>query len=145
MGPFLLKRLTGEFLGTAMLLATVVGSGIMAERLADGNAAVALLANTIATGAALFALILSLSDVSGAHFNPAVTVTEVIGGNLSVRDAVGYLAAQFAGAFVGVVIANAMFSVPSVTINGGSLTRVTSRPLSKPKAVVTARPQSMAT
>ena len=97
-----------------MLLATVVGSGIMAERLAGGNAAVALLANTIATGAALFALILSLTGISGAHFNPAVTVTELVGGKLAAVDAVGYFAAQVAGAIVGVVTANTMFDLPLV-------------------------------
>lgn len=110
----LTRRFAAEFLGTAMLLATVVGSGIMAERLAGGNMAVALLANTIATGAALFTLILSLSGLSGAHFNPAVTVTEVLGGNLQIRDALGYIAAQFSGAVAGVVIANAMFELPLV-------------------------------
>src|SRR5260221_4865261 len=91
------RRLAAEFLGTAMLLAAVVGSGIMAERLAGGNVAIALLANTIATGAALFALILSFAQVSGAHFNPAVTVTELIGQNITLGDAVGDVDGQIAG------------------------------------------------
>lgn len=97
-----------------MLLAAVVGSGIMAERLAGGNTAVALLANTIATGAALFALILSFAGVSGAHFNPAVTVAELLSKNVSIRDAALYIVAQFAGAIAGVMLANAMFELPLV-------------------------------
>lgn len=97
-----------------MLLAAVVGSGIMAERLAGGNTAVALLANTIATGAALFALILSFAGVSGAHFNPAVTVAELLSKNVSIRDAALYIVAQFAGANAGVMLANAMFELPLV-------------------------------
>ena len=110
----LLRRLAAEFLGTAMLLAAVVGSGIMAERLAGGNTAVALLANTIATGAALFALILSFSQVSGAHFNPAVTVTELLSKNIAARDAAAYIVTQFAGAVAGVMLANAMFDLPLI-------------------------------
>ena len=110
----LTRRLAAEFLGTAMLLAAVVGSGIMAERLAGGNTAVALLANTIATGAALFALILSFSQVSGAHFNPAVTVTELLGKYISPRDAAAYIVTQFAGAVAGVMLANAMFELPLI-------------------------------
>lgn len=97
-----------------MLLAAVVGSGIMAERLAAGNVAVALLANTIATGAALFVLILSFAQVSGAHFNPAVTVTQLLSKTIAFRDAAAYVAAQFAGAVAGVVLANAMFELPLV-------------------------------
>ncbi len=108
------RRLAAEFLGTLMLLATVVGSGIMAERLAGGNMAVALLANTIATGAILFVLIVSLGGVSGAHFNPVVTLNEILNGHFSIRDGAGYLASQFAGAFVGVVAANAMFELPLI-------------------------------
>jgi len=94
------------------LLATVVGSGIMAERLAGGNGAVALLANTIATGAALFALILSFSQISGAHFNPAVTMCKAINGSIKLREAIGYVFAQLAGAITGVAAANAMFDLP---------------------------------
>ena len=110
----LTRRFAAEFLGTTMLLATVVGSGIMPERFAGGNTAVALLANTIATGAALFALILSLAGISGAHFNPAVTLTEMLGKFISPREAAAYIAAQFAGAVAGVVLANAMFELPLV-------------------------------
>jgi len=106
------KRLAAEFIGTAMLLATVVGSGIMAERLAGGNGAVALLANTIATGAALFALILSFSQISGAHFNPAVTMCEAINRSIKLRETIGYVFAQLAGAITGVAAANAMFDLP---------------------------------
>lgn len=103
-----------EFVGTTMLVAAVVGSGIMAERLADGNIAVALLANTIATGAALFALILSFASISGAHFNPAVTVSELLNKNILLREAAAYIAVQFAGAIAGVILANAMFELPLV-------------------------------
>ncbi|HVF48279.1 MAG TPA: MIP/aquaporin family protein [Pyrinomonadaceae bacterium] len=110
----LYQRLAAEFIGTAGLLAAVVGSGIMAERLAGGNAAVALLANTIATGAALFVLILSLAQVSGAHFNPAVTLTQLLDKQITLRAAAGYLAVQFWGAACGVALANAMFDLPLV-------------------------------
>jgi len=108
----LARRLTAEALGTALLLAVVVGSGIMGERLAGGNVAVALLANTLATGAGLVVLILVFGPLSGAHFNPAVTLTEALRGHLSRRDAVAYLAAQLAGAFAGVAVAHAMFELP---------------------------------
>jgi glycerol uptake facilitator-like aquaporin len=108
----LARRLAVEFLGTAMLLSAVVGSGIMAERLAGGNTAVALLANTIATGAALFVLILSFREVSGAHFNPAVTVTEFLSTNISILDAAAYIVVQFSGAIAGVALANTMFELP---------------------------------
>ncbi|MBA2737277.1 MAG: aquaporin family protein, partial [Pyrinomonadaceae bacterium] len=108
----LMRRLVAEFLGTAMLLSTVVGSGIMAERLADGNVAVALLANTIATGAALVALILTFGGISGAHFNPAVTIADAIEKGISRRDALAYIAAQIIGAFAGVAAANVMFELP---------------------------------
>lgn len=106
------RRLAAEFLGTAMLLAAIVGSGIMAERLAGGNIAVALLANTVATGAALFVLILSFAEISGAHVNPAVTLSELVGRNMPAREAVWYIAAQFSGAGAGVALANAMFELP---------------------------------
>jgi glycerol uptake facilitator-like aquaporin len=105
----LLKRLVAEALGTAFLLATVVGSGIMGERLSGGNVAIALLANTIATGAGLVALILTFGPISGAHFNPAVTLAEASQKNLAWRVALGYLGAQVAGAFVGVAVAHVMF------------------------------------
>jgi len=108
----LARRAVAEGLGTAMLLATVVGSGIMGERLADGNIAVALLANTIATGAALVALILTFGGISGAHFNPAVTVCDAWQGGISRRDAFAYIVAQTVGAFFGVAAANVMFELP---------------------------------
>src|ERR671917_2566001 len=96
------RRATAEAVGTAMLLATVVGSGIMGERLAGGNVALALLANTLATGAALVALILTFGPISGAHFNPAVTLCDAWQGGLSWRrDVPAYLAAQVAGAVSG--------------------------------------------
>jgi glycerol uptake facilitator-like aquaporin len=98
-----------ELIGTALLLATVVGSGIMGERLAGGNTAVALLANTLATGAALVALILTFSSVSGAHFNPAVTLADAARGGTRWRDAIAYIVAQVVGAFAGVALADAMF------------------------------------
>jgi len=117
------RKLTAEFLGTAGLLAVVVGSGIMGENLAGGNVAMALLANSIATGAGLAFLILSFSDISGAHFNPAISVTEAFRGNLAWHEAGLYLAAQTAGAFAGVGIANLMFGLPlffaSTKIRGG--------------------------
>jgi glycerol uptake facilitator-like aquaporin len=106
------RRLTAEFLGTAFLLAAVVGSGIMGERLADGNAAVALLANTLATGAALVALILTFGPISGAHFNPAVTLSDALQGGLKWREVPAYISVQVIGAFTGVAIAHMMFGLP---------------------------------
>jgi glycerol uptake facilitator-like aquaporin len=106
------RRIAAETLGTGLLLAAVVGSGIMGERLAGGNAAVALLANTLATGAMLVALILTFGPISGAHFNPAVTIADASQGGLPWREVPGYLAAQVAGAFAGVAAANLMFSEP---------------------------------
>jgi glycerol uptake facilitator-like aquaporin len=104
-------RTLAEFLGSAFLLAAVVGSGIMGERLAGGNIAITLLVNTLATGAMLTALILTLGPVSGAHFNPAVTLVMASVGNLSWREVPAYLAAQFAGAFAGVGAAHLMFGM----------------------------------
>ena len=101
-----------EALGTALLLATVVGSGIMAERLAGGNVALALLANTIATGAGLVALILTFGGISGAHFNPAVTLAVAMRRGLGWRDVPVYLVAQVAGAVLGVAVAHIMFDAP---------------------------------
>ncbi len=102
-----------EAFGTALLLAAVVGSGIMGERLAGGNVAIALLANTVATGAVLVALILTFGGVSGAHFNPAVTLADASQGGLRWRrDVPAYLAAQTAGAFAGVATAHLMFGEP---------------------------------
>jgi len=105
----LANRVVSEAVGTALLLATVVGSGIMAERLAGGNVAIALLANTIATGAGLVALILTFGPISGAHFNPAVTLADAIQGGLSWKDVPAYLLAQVFGAFGGVAAAHVMF------------------------------------
>ena len=106
------KRLAAEAVGTALLLATVVGSGIMAERLSAGNDALALLANAIATGAVLVALISTFGPVSGAHFNPAVTLADASQGGLPWRSVPGYIGAQMAGAIAGVVIAHVMFELP---------------------------------
>ena len=106
-------RLAAEGVGTALLLAAVVGSGIMGERLAGGNVAIALLANTLATGAALVALILCFGPISGAHFNPAVTLAEAARGRMPWREAAGYVAAQIAGAFAGVLAAHLMFGEPA--------------------------------
>jgi glycerol uptake facilitator-like aquaporin len=108
----LARRAVAELIGTAFLVASVVGSGIMGERLAAGNTAVALLANTMATGAALVALILTFGQISGAHFNPAVTLADASQGGLSWRDVPVYVSAQIVGAFAGVVTANAMFGLP---------------------------------
>jgi len=106
------RRLVAEAVGTALLLAAVVGSGIMGERLAGGNVAVALLANTVATGAALVALILTFGSISGAHFNPAVTLADASRGGLAWGDVVPYVVAQITGAFAGVAAAHVMFEAP---------------------------------
>lgn len=106
------KAVVAEALGTAFLLATVIGSGIMGERLASGNVAIALLANALATGAALVALILAFGPISGAHFNPAVTLCDAWMGGLPWSKAPGYIAAQVLGAFLGVAVANSMFDLP---------------------------------
>ena len=108
----LARRATAEALGTAMLLMAVVGSGIMGERLAGGNAAIALLANTMATGAALVCLILTFGPISGAHLNPAVTLADAWQGGIPWREAPVYVVAQIGGAFVGVAGANVMFELP---------------------------------
>jgi glycerol uptake facilitator-like aquaporin len=113
----LTRRASAEALGTALLLATVIGSGIMAERLSGGNVGVALLANTVATGAGLVALILTFEPVSGAHFNPAVTLADASQGGLAWRDVPAYLGAQFLGAFVGAMTAHAMFDVPLLSVS----------------------------
>jgi glycerol uptake facilitator-like aquaporin len=112
----LARRLLSEGLGTGLLLAAVVGSGIMAERLAGGNTALALLANAIATGAALLALILTFGPVS-AHFNPAVSLSEAWQGNLNRRDLLPYIATQCAGAVLGVAAANLMFGLPAMALS----------------------------
>jgi glycerol uptake facilitator-like aquaporin len=103
------RRLAAEFLGTAFLLAVVIGSGIMGERLAGGNVAIALLGNTLATGAGLVALILAFGPISGAHFNPAVTLCDVCFGQIHWKHAALYIGAQTAGAFAGVAAAHGMF------------------------------------
>jgi glycerol uptake facilitator-like aquaporin len=112
MNPGIMRKAAAEGVGTAMLLAAVVGSGIMGERLAGGNVAIALLANTVATGAALVALILAFGPISGAHFNPAVTIADASQGGLKWREAPAYIGAQLAGAFAGVAAANVMFGEP---------------------------------
>jgi glycerol uptake facilitator-like aquaporin len=108
----LTQRVVAEGVGTALLLATVIGSGIMGEHLSGGNVAIALLANTLATGAGLVALILTFGGISGAHFNPVVTVADASQGGLRWRDAVPYIAAQILGAFAGVALAHVMFGEP---------------------------------
>jgi glycerol uptake facilitator-like aquaporin len=105
----LARRVVAECLGTAFLLAAVVGSGITAEKLANGNMAIALLANTVATGATLTALIFTFGSISGAHFNPAVTLADASQGGISWNDALAYVAAQVVGAFIGVAVAHLMF------------------------------------
>ncbi len=106
------RRIVAEALGTAFLLAAVIGSGIMGERLAAGNVAIALLGNTLATGAALVALILAFGPISGAHFNPAVTISYAWQGGLPWREIPAYLTAQILGAFCGVAVAHLMFGLP---------------------------------
>lgn len=108
----LARRLAAEGIGTALLLAAVVGSGIMGERLAGGNVAIALLANTLATGAALAALILAFGPISGAHFNPAVTLADAWQRGLPWREVPAYVGVQVIGAFAGVAIAHLMFGEP---------------------------------
>jgi glycerol uptake facilitator-like aquaporin len=108
----LARRAVGEGLGTAFLLAVIVGSGIMAERLAGGQAALALLANSIATGAGLVALIVAFGDLSGAHFNPAVTAIDAFLGRRPWREVPSYAAAQMIGAVAGVAVAHGMFGEP---------------------------------
>jgi len=113
----LTRKAASEAIGTAFLLATVIGSGIMGERLSGGNVAIALLANTIATGAALVALILTFGPISGAHFNPAVTLADASQGGVPWRDVPAYIAAQVVGAFLGVASAHLMFSEPLFSVS----------------------------
>jgi glycerol uptake facilitator-like aquaporin len=121
--PSLARRIAAEGLGTAFLLAAVVGSGIMAAKLAGGNGALALLCNTLATGAILAVLILMFGPVSGAHFNPAVSIAFALRGELPAPIAVVYIATQIAGGIVGVWAAHAMFGLPlwqvSLTVRAG--------------------------
>jgi glycerol uptake facilitator-like aquaporin len=107
----MLKPAASEFLGTLLLLATVVGSGIMGESLSGGNIAIALLANALATGAMLFVLINIFGPVSGAHFNPAVTLAMVVTGRMPSANILPYVIAQMAGGFAGVILAHAMFDL----------------------------------
>ncbi len=109
--------MTSEALGTALLLATVVGSGIMGQELSGGNVAIALLANTIATGAALVALILTFGPISGAHLNPVVTLADAMEGGVAWREASFYAVAQLVGAVTGTVAANLMFRLPAVSLS----------------------------
>ena len=120
----LMRRLLAEGIGSAMLFATVIGSGIMAERLAGGNVAVALLGNTLATGAILFVLITMLGPISGAHFNPAVSLVAAARRDLSWRDAAAYVAAQIFFGIVGVWIAHLMFDVPILQFSSHTRTGV---------------------
>lgn len=111
------RRVAAEALGTCFLLAAVVGSGIMAERLAGADIALALLANTVATGAALLALILTFGPVSGAHFNPIVSLASVLEKTVTWKMFVLYAGAQIAGAIAGVMLANTMFGLPVISLS----------------------------
>lgn len=111
------RALLAEALGSLLLFATVIGSGVMAERLAGGNVAIALLGNTLATGAILFVLITMLGPVSGAHLNPAVTMVMRLRGHLTTRMAIAYAAVQIAGGVLGVWLAHAMFDVPIIELS----------------------------
>jgi len=113
----LVQQAVAELLGTAFLVCAVIGSGIMAERLSGGSVALALLANTIATGAALLALILTFGPVSGAHFNPAVTLADASQRGLAWSAVPAYLGAQIAGGVLGAVVAHAMFGLPLLTLS----------------------------
>jgi glycerol uptake facilitator-like aquaporin len=117
MNTSLARRAAAEGAGTALLLTAVVGSGIMAERLASGNISLALLANAAATGCALMALILAFGPISGAHFNPAVTLMDAWQRGITWRDVPAYLLAQFGGALAGVALANTMFGLPILFIS----------------------------
>ena len=110
--PTLSRRLAAEFVGSLLLVVAVVGSGIMAERLAGGNTAIALLANTAATGCSLLFLILMLGPISGSHMNPVVSMSSRLNGNLSTRDTLYYSLGQCSGGVVGVALANVMFGLP---------------------------------
>ena len=111
------RRIAAEFLGTGFLVAAVVGSGIMGERLSGGNVAIALLANTIATGAALATLILAFLPISGAHLNPVVTMAVALRGGIAGKEAGFYVAAQVCGGIAGTACANIMFALPSFSIS----------------------------
>jgi len=117
MSARLLGRAAAEFLGTAFLVAAIVGSGIMAERLADGNAALALMANSIATGAALVALILTFAPISGAHLNPVVSLADALAGGLPWAQTIPYIGAQILGGISGTIAANIMFGLRFVSVS----------------------------
>ena len=112
--PSLSRRVLAEFIGTAFLLAAIVGSGIAASRLSPGNAGLQLLFNAGATAAALIAILLAVGPVSGAHLNPVITLVDRAFGGIAGRDAIAYIGAQFAGALVGVILANLMFGLRAV-------------------------------
>src|SRR6516225_10444132 len=118
----LARRVCAEYIGTAFLLATVVGSGIMADRLSGGNVGLALLANTLATGAALVALILTFGSISGAHFNPVVTLADALEGGIPWRETFPYILAQILGGIGGAIIAHLMFGLPIVSLSQHSRT-----------------------
>lgn len=113
----LARRVAAEFIGTSFLVATVVGSGVMGERLANGNSAIALLANTLATGAALVALICTFGGISGAHFNPVVTVMDAFERGVPWREAPHYVAAQLLGGINGAITAHLMFELPLISVS----------------------------
>src|SRR5215469_5780730 len=111
------RRVTAEFVGTGLLVAAVVGSGIMGERLSNGNIGLALLANTVATGAALVCLIIAFGPVSGAHFNPVVTVMDALEQGIRWGEVPSYVLGQIAGGFIGAIAANVMFGLPAVSLS----------------------------
>jgi glycerol uptake facilitator-like aquaporin len=113
----LARRATAEAVGTALLVAVVVGSGISASRLSPDDIGLELLENSIATGAALVALILAFGPISGAHFNPVVTLADRVLGGIATGDALVYVSAQVGGACVGAMVANVMFELPAVTVS----------------------------
>jgi glycerol uptake facilitator-like aquaporin len=113
----LARRVVAEFTGTAFLVAAVIGSGIMGDRLANGNVALALLANTIATGAALVALIFAFGEASGAHFNPVVTLMDAFERGLPWRETPGYVIGQVLGGITGAIVAHVMFGLPLVSLS----------------------------
>jgi glycerol uptake facilitator-like aquaporin len=117
MRTILSRRVSAEFLGAAFLVAAVVGSGIMGERLSNGNVALALLANTIATGAALVALIFTFGPISGAHFNPVVTLADALEGGIPWGETPAYICAQIFGGIAGAITAHIMFGLPLVSLS----------------------------
>lgn len=122
--PLLLRRALAEFIGTALLLVAVIGSGIAAQRLSPHDAGLELLESAVATGAALVAIILAVGPVSGAHLNPAVSAVDALFGGLRPRDLAAYIGAQLSGAAAGAILANLMYSLPAVTVS--THTRATS-------------------